>query len=127
MRPQVRSHPWLIERQQGKHVWLDGVDDLGEASNLVVVFLLRCRSVRTSSSLGKTIGKSFRRKSESLTATSSMLGGARQRIYCRTYWRPPCLQSGGASLVELHSCMADANRRMRNRQIARLCRLGRRR
>ena len=31
---------------KGKDVWLDSVDDLGEASNLVVVLLLRRRSVR---------------------------------------------------------------------------------
>ena len=44
-RVEVSEHMLGADFLKGKHVWLDGVDDLGEASNLVVVLLLRRRSV----------------------------------------------------------------------------------
>ena len=44
-RVEVGEHLLGADFLQGKHVGLDGVDDLGEASDLVVVLLLRRRSV----------------------------------------------------------------------------------
>ena len=44
-RVEVSEHMLGADFLKGKDVWLDSVDDLGEASNLVVVLLLRRRSV----------------------------------------------------------------------------------
>jgi hypothetical protein len=36
----------MLGTHKGKQTWFDGVDDLGQASDLVVVLLLRRRPVR---------------------------------------------------------------------------------